>query len=156
MQARMNNPAMIMPDALKAIMALNAVVAKGDVPAKTLGLTHLRASQLNGCAACIELGVRAARRTGEPDDRLHAVAAWRHSQLFTDAERAALALTESVTLLAGDPDPIPDDVWNEAARHYNEAQVAALLLSIGLTNMYNRLNVATRQVPGEWKPPTVS
>ncbi|MGE0547489.1 MAG: carboxymuconolactone decarboxylase family protein [Kofleriaceae bacterium] len=156
MQARIKNPAAIVPDAMKAILALNAVTQRCDVPAKTLALCHQRASQINGCAACIDMGVRSARRDGETDDRLHAVAAWRHSPLFNEAERAALALTESVTLLAHETDPVPDEVWSEAAHHYNEVQLAGLLLSIALTNMFNRLNVATRQVPGEWKPPVVA
>src|SRR5262245_37798771 len=117
MQARMKNPAMIVTDAMQPIQALWGAVATG-VPAKTLGLIHLRASQINNCSVCIDGGFRNAKKAGETDERLFAVAAWRHAPYFTDAERAALALTEAVTRLSDRSDPVPDDVWKEAARHH--------------------------------------
>jgi AhpD family alkylhydroperoxidase len=147
----MKNPAMIFPEAVKAIQALQAVTQRGDVPPKTLALAHLRASQINGCSFCCDAGIRHATKDGESPERLATVAAWRDAPYFTDAERAALALTEAVTRLSDRTDPVPDDVWNAAARHYNEAALSALLLSIALTNVYNRVNVETRQVAGEWK-----
>src|SRR4051794_30351989 len=128
MQARMKNPAMILPDAMQAIMALNTATEKGGVPAMTLGLVHLRASQINGCSACIDMGTRHARKAGESDERLFAVAAWRDAPYFTDAERAALALAEAVTRLSDRTDPVPDEIWEEAARHYDERTLAALIL----------------------------
>jgi AhpD family alkylhydroperoxidase len=148
MQARMPNPAMILPDAMKALLALNAATEKGGVPAKTLGLVHLRASQINGCSLCVDMHPRMARKAGETDERLFAVAAWRDAPYFTDAERAALALTEAVTRLSDRSDPVPDAIWAEAAKHYDEAALAALVLSIAAVNVWNRLNVSTRQVVG--------
>ena len=93
---------------------------------------------------------RDLKKAGEPDERLFAVAAWREAPYFTDAERAALALTEAVTRLADRSDAVPDDVWNEAVRHYDEPALAAILLAIGQINVWNRLNAATRQVTGPW------
>ena len=150
MQARMTNPAMLIPDALQALLSLNAAIKQGDVPHRTLELAHLRASQINGCSACVDIGTRSAKKGGETDERLHAVAVWRESPRFTDAERAALALTEAVTRLSDRPDAVPDDVWEEAARHYDEKELAALILSIATTNAFNRINVTIRQAPGGW------
>ena len=150
MPARMKNPAMILPEAMPAIQALLAATEKGGVPATTLGLVHLRTSQINGCHACVEAGTCYARQGGESDERLFAVAGWRKARCFTDAERAALGLAEAVTRLSDQTDPVPDEIWNEAARHYNEPALAALVLSIATTNVFNRLNVATRQEAGSW------
>jgi AhpD family alkylhydroperoxidase len=152
MQARMNNPALIVPDAMQALQALWASAAKGGVPPQTIGLVHLRASQINGCSVCVAGTPRHRKQAGETEERLFAVAAWRDAPYFTDAERAALALTEAVTRLSDRPDPVPDAVWEEAARHYDEPALAALILAIATTNVWNRLNVATRQVAGavEW------
>jgi AhpD family alkylhydroperoxidase len=150
MQARMKSPAMIMPEATEAIQALLAAIRKGGVPQPTLELVHLRASQVNGCSFCVDSGSRSARKAGETDERLFAVAAWREAPYFTDAERAALALTEAVTRLADRPDPVPDEIWDEAAKHYDEQGLSALLLMIGATNVFNRVNVATRQPAGSW------
>lgn len=152
MQARMKNPAMILPEAMPAIQGVLRVTMQGGLPPKVLALSHLRASQINGCGACVDGGWRHAKKAGEADERLYAVAAWRDTPYFTDAERAALALTEAVTRLADRSDAVPDDVWNEAAKHFDEKALASLLLSIGLTNFFNRMNVPTRQVAmGEWK-----
>jgi AhpD family alkylhydroperoxidase len=148
MQARMKNPAMIIPEAMPAIQALSAAAAKGGVPPATLALVHLRASQVNGCSACVDYGWRGARKAGETDERLFAVAAWREAPCFTTAERAALALAEAATRLSDRADPVPDEIWDEAARHYDEPGLAALILTIATTNLFNRLNVTTRQVPG--------
>ena len=150
MQARMKNPAMIVPAAMQALQALNASAEKSGVPSRTLGLVHLRASQINGCSVCVDMHPRLLRHAGETDERLLAVSAWRDAPYFTDAERAALALTEAVTRLSDRDDPVPDGIWNEAARHYDEPALAALLLAISTVNVWNRLNVATRQVAGEW------
>ena len=150
MHARMNHPAMILPEAMKALQTLNAATENRGVPAKTLGLVHLRASQINGCGVCVDMHPRMMKRLGETDERLHAVAAWRDTPYFTDAERAALALTEAVTRLSDRTDPVSDEIWNEAARHYDERGLAALVLSISMINVWNRLNVATQQVAGEW------
>jgi AhpD family alkylhydroperoxidase len=150
MQERMKNPAVIIPDAMQAIQGLTKATYQGGVPAATLALVHLRVSQINGCSACLQGGAAQARKAGETEDRLATVAAWRDAPYFTDAERAALALAEAVTRLADRPDPVPDEIWDEAARHYDEQGLAALLLGIATTNVFNRLNIATRQVAGAW------
>jgi AhpD family alkylhydroperoxidase len=149
-QARMKNPATIIPDAMTAIQALNAATGQGGVPPATLGLVHLRASQINGCSLCCDSGSRHAKASGETDERLFSVAAWREAPYFTDAERAALALTEAATRLSDRADPVPDEIWDDAARHYDERGLAALILMIATTNVFNRLNVTTRQVAGTW------
>jgi AhpD family alkylhydroperoxidase len=151
LQARMRNPAFVIPEAMKALHALAKAVQDNDIPARTLELLHLRASQINGCSVCVEMHARELKWDGETDERLFAVAAWRDAPYFTAAERAALALTEALTRICDRPDPVPDDVWEEAARHYAEPALAALVLSIAQINVWNRLNVATRQVPGtDW------
>lgn len=148
MQARMSNPTAILPDATNAILTLLKATKKGGVPETVLELVHLRASQINGCSFCVNAGARSARKAGETEERLFAVAAWRDTPYFTDAERAALALTEAVTRLADRPDPVPDSIWDEATRHYDERGLAALILMIATTNLFNRLNATTRQVAG--------
>ncbi len=148
MQPRMSNPATILPDANRGIQTLLMATRKGGVPSSTLELVHLRASQINGCSFCVDYGARSARQAGETDERLFAVAAWRESPYFTEAERAALALTEAVTRLADRADPVPDSIWDEATRHYDEQGLAALILMIATTNLFNRLYVTTRQVAG--------
>jgi AhpD family alkylhydroperoxidase len=150
MQARMKNPAAVLPGVMQAIQALNSATELGGVPEATLALVHLRASQINGCGFCVDAGSRHAKKAGETDERLFAVAAWREAPYFTDAERAALALTEAVTRLSDRADPVPDEIWDEAAGHYDEKGLAALILSIATTNVYNRINVTIRQVAGSW------
>jgi AhpD family alkylhydroperoxidase len=147
-QARMTNPALVLPDALKALQALDAATKAAGVSVRTLELMHLRASQINGCGVCVDMHPKLARKAGETDERLFAVGAWRDTPYFTPAERAALALTEAVTRLSDRADPVPDDVWNEAAEHYDEAQLASLVLSIASINVWNRLNVSVKQVAG--------
>ena len=150
MQARMKNPAMILPDAWQGIQVLLAATEEGGLPPATLQLAHLRASQINGCSACVDSGSHGAKKAGESNERLFAVAVWREAPYFSAAERAALALAEAVTRLSDRTDPVPDEVWDEAARHYDEPSLAALILSIATTNLFNRLNVATQQVAGAW------
>ena len=154
MQARMNNPAVIVPDALPALQGLGKTIAasakNGGAPAQTLQLVYLRASQINGCSFCVDMHTREAKKAGETDQRLFAIAAWREASYFDDAERAALALTEAVTRLNDRADPVPDEIWNEAARHYDEPSLAALILGIATVNFWNRVNVPTRQVAGSW------
>ena len=150
MQARMKNPAMVLPEAMQPIQALHKAISRGGVPQTTLDLVHLRVSQVNGCSACVDGGVCSAKKAGETDERLFAVAAWREAPYFTDAERAALALAEAATRLADRADPVPDEIWDEAADHYDERGLAALILMIGVTNLFNRLNATTRQVAGAW------
>jgi AhpD family alkylhydroperoxidase len=150
MQSRMKNPALTIPGAMEALLALAKSVDAAGVPRATLELVHLRASQINGCAVCLDMHSRALKKLGEKDERIFAVAAWREAPYYTDAERAALALAEAASRIADRPDPVPDDVWNEARRHYEEPQLASLVMSIAMINLWNRLNAATRQVSGEW------
>lgn len=148
MQPRMTKPAVLFPETGGAIQSLLKATRSGGVPASTLELVHLRASQINNCSFCVDSGARSAKKAGETDERLFAVAAWRETPYFTDAERAALALTEASTRLADNPESVPDAVWEEAARHYDEKGLAALVLMIGITNLFNRLNATTRQLAG--------
>jgi AhpD family alkylhydroperoxidase len=150
MEARMTQPALVLPEAMQALQALGGALRKAGGRTLPLELVHLRASQINGCSVCVDMHARALRKSGESDERLFGVAAWREMPYFTDAERAALALTEAVTRLADRTDPVPDDVWEEATRHYDEQELAAILLSIATVNLWNRLNAATRQVAGAW------
>jgi len=149
MQARMSNPATILPDAMIGIQALTKATQQGGVPRSVLELVHLRASQINGCSFCVDYGARSAKSAGETDERLFAVAAWREAPYFTDAERAALALAEAATRLADRADPVPDEIWEEATRHYDEKGLAAIILMIAMTNLFNRVNVTIRQGAGK-------
>jgi len=146
----MKNIAMIVPDAMRALQALKSSAEKGGVPTRTLDLIELRASQINGCSVCVDMHARHLKKQGETDERLFALAAWRDAPYFTDAERAALALTEAVTRLSDRTDGVPDEIWDESARHYDEPALAALVIAIANINVWNRLNVATRQVAGAW------
>ncbi len=148
MQARMKNPVFVLPEAMKALTALDKSTHKDEVPHVTHKLVHLRASQINGCSVCVDMHSRELKDAGESDKRIFAVSAWRETPYFTDAERAALALTEHVTRLSDREDPVPDHVWDEAARHYNETGLAALIISIAQINVWNRINATVRQVAG--------
>ena len=150
MEARMKNPVVLLPGALKPIQEAAAQARSAGVPEPTLELVHMRASQINGCSVCVTYGIQNMRKAGETDERMALIAAWRESDLYTDAERAALNLTEHATRLADKSDPVPDAVWDEAATHYDEKQLAGIVLTIGMTNMFNRINATTRQIPGNW------
>ncbi|HTU63154.1 MAG TPA: carboxymuconolactone decarboxylase family protein [Polyangiales bacterium] len=152
MEARMKNPALIVPGALQTLLALGAQAKQAGVPETTLNLIYTRASQINGCGYCLAMHAREAKRAGERDERLFTLAGFREAPWFNPAERAALALTEAATRLADRGDGVPDEIWREAREHYDEAQLAALILNIGLINFWNRLNVTTRQVAGTMVP----
>jgi AhpD family alkylhydroperoxidase len=149
----MKNPGVVLSEANKAIQDLVMVTMSVGVPRQTMDLVHLRTSQINGCSFCVGSGVQVAKRAAESDDRLFnqilSVAAWREAPWFDDAERAALALAESVTRMSDRSDPVPDTVWDEAARHYDERQLAALVLWIATSNLFNRINVTIKQPAGE-------
>jgi AhpD family alkylhydroperoxidase len=150
-EARLTSPAFLLPGAMEALQSLSKAVQRSGLPAKTAELLALRASQINGCGVCAVQHPKILRRLGETDDRIFAVSAWRDAPYFTEAERAALALTEALTRVADQADPVPDEIWDEAARHYDEEALAGLVLAIANINVWNRLNVATRQVAGqEW------
>jgi len=150
MQPRIKNPVMVVPGAMDALQALGAAARNSGVPASTLYLIEVRASQINGCSVCLDMHSRELKAEGEPDERVFMVGAWREAPYFTDGERAALALTEAATRLADRSDPIPDEVWEEAARHYDESGLAGLVIAIAGINAWNRINAATRQITGAW------
>jgi AhpD family alkylhydroperoxidase len=144
----MQSPATVLPEMMSGVQHLYQAIGKGGVPGTTLELVHMRASQINGCSACVEYGVRSASRTGESLDRLLRLPAWRETECFTDAERAALDLTEAATRLADRPGAVTDEIWAEATRHYDEKGLAAIILMIGMTNLFNRINTTTRERAG--------
>jgi AhpD family alkylhydroperoxidase len=145
MTARMTNPAFAVPGAMDALNAVAKAVSRARVPISR-ELVHLRASQINGCSVCVDMHAKAARRAGESEERVFAVSAWRETPYFSDVERAALALTESMTRLADRADQVPDAIWDAAAEHFDEVQLGALVLDIATVNLWNRLNIATQQV----------
>lgn len=149
MEARMQHPVYVLPDALNALLALSKASEKSGISKTVVDLAILRASQINGCSVCVGMHAKDLRELGESEERVYAVSAWRDTALFTDAERAALALSEALTRLADKSDPVPDELWNEAAAHFSEAELAGLLIAIGSINVWNRLNAATRQIAGQ-------
>ncbi|MFE7170662.1 carboxymuconolactone decarboxylase family protein [Streptomyces sp. NPDC057616] len=137
---------------LKHINAAGKVVADSTLPAATGELVKLRASQINGCGFCTDMHTKDALAAGEDPQRLHLVAAWREAKVFTDAERAALELAEQGTRIADAAGGVPDDVWANAAKHFDEEQLAALVATIALINLYNRFNVIVQQPAGDYQP----
>ncbi len=153
MQARLN--LMEIPLAAKAMKHLASAGHEqraSTVPAATLELVRLRASQINGCAFCTDMHTKDAIEAGETSVRLHLVATWREATVFTDAERAALELTEEGTRIADAAGGVDDEVWANAAKHYDEEQLASLVTSIALINAFNRMNVILRQPAGDYRP----
>lgn len=150
MQARIKNPLMTVPGALDALGKFGASAGSAGIPETTLYMLELRASQINGCAVCVDIHSRELENAGESSERIHTIASWREAPYFSESERAALALTEASTRLADRPDPVPDEVWDEAARHYSEPQLAALVVAIATINAYNRINATTRQITGNY------
>jgi AhpD family alkylhydroperoxidase len=146
----MENPAIKLPGALEAFQKLGALPRYADVPEATLAMVTLRASQINGCSVCVDIHTRELEHMGESPERIHLVAAWREAPYFTDAERAALGLAEAATRMADRSEPVSDEVWNEAARHYNESQLAGLVVAIATINAFNRVNATTRQITGDY------
>lgn len=143
----MKHPVMLIPDLLPALLAVSKTT-EHLLPIQLRELVNMRASQINGCSVCIDMHARILVKHGETPERLWSIAAWHDAPYFTEAERAALALTEAVTRIEDRGDPVPDDVWNEAAKHYAPEQLSALLMTIAMINLWNRLNVPTKQVAG--------
>ncbi len=152
MTARMTNPAFALPGAMDALTRLGEVVLATGLSPELLELVNMRASQLNGCSTCLDGHWRMARKQGASDDKLFAVGAWRHTPYFSDSERIALELTEELTALAGAPEAVSDDLWDAAADEFDAAQLAGLVLAVGQINLWNRVNHATRQEAGSWRP----
>ena len=151
MTARIKNPAVLLSTEIKdAMVTLGTKInSEGLVPESTMELLHTRVSQLNGCAACLNMGLTSAKKAGITDQQFM-VAAWPEATVFSDAEKAALDLAEHMTRMSDRSDPVPDSVWDVAAKHYDEQQLAVLVTWVATTNLYNRVNVTTRQVPGRW------
>jgi AhpD family alkylhydroperoxidase len=154
MQSRMTSPALTVPGVLDALQSLSKAAddaaSEAGLARSILDLVSLRASQINGCAVCLDMHTRAAKKAGEDDARLFTLAAWREAPYFSAGERAALALTEAGTRISDQADPVPADVYAEAAKHFDEKALAALVVHIAAINTWNRLNVITGQVAGEW------
>lgn len=148
MQARMKNPALVLPETLQALLAVSNSIKDRGLSENTMDLVHLRVSQINSCSVCTDMGFRKLQKDGETMERIVGVSAWREMPYFSDAERAALALGEAVTRLADRPDAVSDEIWNEAARHYDEKALSALIVAIALDNVWNRLNGTVRQQAG--------
>ncbi|WP_246378575.1 carboxymuconolactone decarboxylase family protein [Nonomuraea soli] len=146
----MKNPATIIPAAQKPIMELMKAAHSGGLSQELAELIHLRVSQINGCSFCVDAGHKNLRKLGESDERIGLVVAWRETPYYTDAERAALELAECATRLADRADAVPDDVWDAAADHFDEQQLASILLIVATTNLFNRLNAPIRQIAGSW------
>ncbi|MEW9553127.1 carboxymuconolactone decarboxylase family protein [Nonomuraea sp. NPDC050783] len=135
------------PDVYRHFLGVEKILHEGELPVSTLELVKLRASQINGCAYCVDMHSRDMKKAGESDERLWMVAAWREATVFTPAERAALALTEEATRLP-DREAVPDAVWEQAREHYDDKQLALLVAAIAMINAWNRIGVTTRLTPG--------
>ncbi|REE96703.1 carboxymuconolactone decarboxylase family protein [Thermomonospora umbrina] len=140
------------PKFIKYINSAGKVVADSGLPAATQELVKIRASQINGCGYCTDMHTKDATLAGETQQRLNLIAAWREATVFTEAERAALELTEEGTRIADASGGVGDEVWANAAKHYDEDQLAALVSLIALINAWNRMNVITRQPAGDYQP----
>ncbi|HEY2554691.1 MAG TPA: carboxymuconolactone decarboxylase family protein [Candidatus Cybelea sp.] len=151
LKARIKHPVAGFPEAMRALQSLGKVAHNAAVPLPTLQLVELRASQINGCSVCVDMHSRDLKRHGAADERIFGVAAWRDNPAFDEAERAALALTEALTRISDRADPVPDEIWDEATRYYDEPGLATLVIAIANINAWNRLNVAVRQVVGDWE-----
>ncbi|MFF7791252.1 carboxymuconolactone decarboxylase family protein [Streptomyces sp. NPDC007991] len=134
----------VAPKVFRAVLALDSAAREGLDPV-LLELVQIRASQINHCAYCIDYHTSDARKAGETEERLYQLSAWEESSLYTEKERAALALTEAVTLL---PQGVPDEVCSEAAKHFDDKELAQLIALIFTVNAWNRMNVTTRKTPG--------
>jgi len=150
MEARMKNPATIIPAAIQPIQELMKAAQSQGLPHELMEMIHLRVSQINGCSFCVDAGLKSLRKLGESDERIGLVTAWREAPYYTDTERAALELAEASTRLADHADAVSDEVWNNAADHFDEQQLASILLMIAVTNLFNRLNAPIRQIAGSW------
>jgi len=147
MEARMKSAGN--PDVIKGIQQLNKAIHAGGVDPLVLELVHLRASQINGCSPCVFAGVESAKKNGETEERLHNVVTWRETPFFTEAERAALALTEAATRIQDGAPGVTDEIWADAAAHFDEKQLSAIILNIAMTNFFNRINRTIREQAGK-------
>ena len=153
MEARLNvQGSTVAAGYLKHFISANMAISRSTLPAATQELVKIRASQINGCGYCTDMHTKDALHAGETQERLNMVAAWREATVFTDAERAALELAEQGTRIADAAGGVPDDVWANAAKHYDDDQLFALVSLIALINAFNRLNVIIQQPAGDYQP----
>lgn len=138
------------PEAVKVMLQLESYSRQTGLDKKLLELIKIRASQINGCAYCLDMHTKDARANGETEQRIYALSAWRDAPFFTDAERVALELTEAVTQIA--KDGVPDDLYERVRQHYDARQYVQLLMAINVINNWNRLSIATRAIPGDYQP----
>ena len=148
MESRMKHPVFVVPEAMQALHTLGKAVHKTGLSPQLIELVNLRASQINGCSVCVEMHSRSLKAAGESDERIWSVGAWRETPYYDEAERAALAVTEAATRLCDRADPVPDEIWEEVSKHFDETQLAGLMLAIAQINVWNRLNASTRQMAG--------
>ncbi|MEV0441918.1 carboxymuconolactone decarboxylase family protein [Streptomyces spectabilis] len=150
MQARMKNPAFVLSDGLKGIGSIMKAIAESGLPQELQEIVGLRVSQINGCSACIHGHTANLVKAGTSAERIATVVAWREAPFFTDAERAALALAEVSTRLADrSAQAVSDELWDEVADHFDERELSALILVIGVTNMFNRINATIQEPAGQ-------
>lgn len=136
--------------AYRAMLQLERYVRSSDINPTLLELIKIRASQINGCAFCIDMHTKDARLHGETEQRIYALNAWRETPFFTAEERAVLALTEAVTLIA--TSSVSDEIYNEVSRFFTPNEIANLLVAIVTINGWNRISITTRMVPGAYEP----
>ncbi|MFH0516539.1 carboxymuconolactone decarboxylase family protein [Streptomyces sp. M41] len=149
MQARMTNPAYVLPQALKGIGTLFQAIGESGLSQEVAEIVGLRASQINGCGACVHGHTTNLRKAGTSAERIDSVSAWREAPWFTDAERAALRLTEAMTRLADrSHESVPEELWDEVADHFDEKELSALILTVSVTNMFNRINTTIKEPAG--------
>ncbi|MEF2248616.1 carboxymuconolactone decarboxylase family protein [Paenibacillus sp. IITD108] len=135
----------VYPKAYQAVVNLNDVVSNSSIDKSLQELIKIRASQINGCAYCIDLHTKDARKKGETEQRIYALSAWKESNFFTETEKSVLALTEAITLI--NKEQVPDDIYNEVEKHFNEEEIAQLIMSIITINAFNRIAISTRVLP---------
>lgn len=148
-EARLNY-ATAEPESLQVMMKLEQYVRSSGLDAKLLELIKIRASQINGCAYCLDMHTKDARANGETEQRIYALNAWREAPFYTDAERVALELTEAVTLVS--TSRVPDDLYDRVRAHFGEKQYVQLIMAINAINSWNRLSIATNAIPGDYQP----
>jgi AhpD family alkylhydroperoxidase len=140
----------VSPQSLRPLFALGAQIEASSLEQPLLELVKMRASQINGCAYCLDMHSKDARAEGETEQRLYLLGAWRETSLYSERERAALAWTEAVTLVA--EGHVPDDVYDEASSHFSEDELVTLTLAVVAINGWNRLNIAFRMEAGAYRP----
>ncbi|MDU0205948.1 MULTISPECIES: carboxymuconolactone decarboxylase family protein [Paenibacillus] len=141
----------VQPESLQTLLKLEGYVKKSGLDSKLVELIKIRASQINGCAYCLDMHTKDARAMGETEQRIYLLNAWREAPFYTPSERAALALTEAVTRISNAG--VPDDLYDQVRRHFDEEQYVDLIMAINAINSWNRMAISTGMVPGDYQPP---